>query len=309
MFVLVCMFLGHACASEFKENNHHDWFCVEDDRTLSLKTTSSKDPFVVNISSFCHPIESLSPSQSYSDPSFGDGEQISFKSMLGHQLRFSRCPSLPFTLVRGTFQNKEESPTTINAVDVVTLPLDLGVSVSDLKILGTGGLADASHAPGSYMWIVVVDPKTRRGVVAGWLTSNRGSGVLIPKVIDGRVVITARLEHGHLRIPSKGAAELETLIVGWFEDARLGLEAYADAVAKVYQVHLPPQPSGYCTWYHAGSSSEKRIIPLAHFVARTLKPYGFPSFRSTMVGKRAIQRTAPEKTSPRTVRMAPSRKA
>src|SRR5581483_2081051 len=64
----------------------------------------------------------------------------------------------------------------------------------------------------------------------------------------------------------------------YFDDARLGLEQWADTVAKVYNIHLPPQPVGYCTWYaekngHAGD--QKTLAELSGFAAQNLKPYGF----------------------------------
>ena len=58
---------------------------------------------------------------------------------------------------------------------------------------------------------------------------------------------------------------------------RLGLEGWADAVAKIYRIRLRPQVSGYCTWYskpNGGASDEQHIVELAEFAARELKPFG-----------------------------------
>jgi hypothetical protein len=50
--------------------------------------------------------------------------------------------------------------------------------------------------------------------------------------------------------PTHGAvAEGEWFALGYFDDARFGLEAYAEAVGKIYDVQLLPQTSGLCTWY------------------------------------------------------------
>ena len=65
--------------------------------------------------------------------------------------------------------------------------VDLGKPADALRVLGTGGLATADKAPGSYMWLAAADPATRAGVVAGWVTSDRGSGVLLPRVEGGRL--------------------------------------------------------------------------------------------------------------------------
>ena len=40
-------------------------------------------------------------------------------------------------------------------------------------------------------------------------------------------------------------------------------------------IELPPQPAGYCTWYHARASDEKQIVEQAEFAAKHLKPFGF----------------------------------
>jgi len=50
--------------------------------------------------------------------------------------------------------------------------------------------------------------------------------------------------------PTVGAvAEGEWFALGYFDNARFGLEAYAEAIGKIYDVQLLPQTSGLCTWY------------------------------------------------------------
>jgi len=59
-----------------------------------------------------------------------------------------------------------------------------------------------------------------------------------------------------LRIAPKQSVAGETFALGYFEDARADWKPGPTRVAKVYQVKLPPQPVGYCTWYsdkHAGA--------------------------------------------------------
>ena len=67
----------------------------------------------------------------------------------------------------------------------------------------------------------------------------------------------------------------EPLLIGLFDDVRLGLESYAAAVATHYQIKLRPEPVVYCTWYHAGASNEKQLRPHTDFAAAHLKPFGF----------------------------------
>ncbi len=63
-----------------------------------------------------------------------------------------------------------------------------------------------------------------------------------------------------------------------FDDARIGQELFAAAIARQYRIHLRPPLAGYCTWYsnpHGGAADEKSIVELAAFAARELKPFGF----------------------------------
>ena len=87
--------------------------------------------------------------------------------------------------------------------------------------------------------------------------------------------LDAQLDYGRLRLAPGQTETLETFAIGWFDDVRLGLEAWAGVVAKVHQVHLPPQPSGYCTWYHSGASNEKELAQTSALAAQKLAPFGF----------------------------------
>ena len=82
---------------------------------------------------------------------------------------------------------------------------------------------------------------------------------------------------------------VDTFVVGEFDDCRLGLEAYADAVAERFSIRLPPNETGYCTWCSdrygysdrsvskrgCGAGTEASTAEFAALAAKTLKPYGF----------------------------------
>ncbi len=181
---------------------------------------------------------------------------------------------LPFALLRSTVHNGGKDAAITNHVRPAAFTLDLGVPANELKVLGTGGLTTAGGKPGSYMWMAVAEPKTRRGVVTGWITTDRGSGAVFAEQADQAVRLTGQIDYGKLKIAAGADETLETLAVGYFDDARLGLEAWADAVAKVYDIHLPPILVGYCTWYHAGASDEKGMAEQAAFAAEKLRKFG-----------------------------------
>jgi len=174
--------------------------------------------------------------------------------------------------------HKEPGYIEVKKTELTTFALDLGKPATELKTVGSGGLRAPDDNPGSYLFLTCADPATRRGVVAGWVTEDRGSGVLFSSVTNGSVEFKAQIEYGHLRIPDGQSAQLETLAIGWFDDARIGEELYADTVAQHYKIKLHPQVAGYCTWYddkHPAAGDETSIVEVATFIAKELKPFGF----------------------------------
>lgn len=212
------------------------------------------------------------------DPVFGRGQAIEITGSREVQGCLMVFPKLPFVLIRGVLTNPTLDPITLNKVSLASMRIDLGRAAGDLKTFGTGGLKSPDTNSGSYAWEAIVDPETRRGVVGAWLTHDRASGVLFTPVENDQVGLQAQAQYGRLRLEGGASAQTETLAVGFFQDARLGLETWADTIARVYSIHLPKQPTGYCTWYsekHGGSSNEKSLRELADFAATNLKPYGF----------------------------------
>ena len=209
---------------------------------------------------------------------FGSGQLIRIANPNGNNESVCLVPGLPFVLFSSTLHNGGGEVIVTNHIRAVSVDLDLGKPCGSLRAFGTGGLQEIEKNTGSYAYLAIVDPATRAGVVGGWLTHDRGSGVLFSPVNGRQVRLDAQIDYGRLRIMPGKDAKTETLALGFFDDARLGLEAYAEAVAKVYSIKLPPQPAGYCTWYadkHAGACDEKHIVELAEFAAKELKPFGF----------------------------------
>ena len=121
---------------------------------------------------------------------------------------------LPFALLRSTVHNGGKEAAITNRVRPAALTLDLGVPAGELKILGTGGLVTADKKPGSYMWMAVAEPRSRRGVVAGWITTDRGSGAVFAEETGDAVRLMGQIDYGRLKIPAGADETLETLAVG-----------------------------------------------------------------------------------------------
>ena len=211
------------------------------------------------------------------DDTFGEGQAITVTEANGEGESFRVFPGLPFVLHQSIVFNTGASATVLNKVPLMNAALNLGKPVDQFVALGTGGLKPLAKNVGSYAWMAVADPATRAGVVGGWLTHERGSGVVFTEVKGSALNLDARLEYGRLRIEPGKSVVSETFMIGWFADARLGLEAWADAVAMRLNIKLPPMPIVYCTWYdniHGGSGDARSLAELSAFATRALKPYG-----------------------------------
>jgi hypothetical protein len=215
--------------------------------------------------------------QRVTDSVWGQGEAIRVEQGAGGYDQLSLFSGLPFLVFESTIANGSDANETIGSISPVSITLGFSREVSGLRCLGTAGLTGVAREanPGSYSFVAVADPESRKGVVAGWLTHERGSGLLFSDVKDGKAIIEAQLDYGQLLVKPGQKVEPERLLIGSFDDARLGLEAYADAIARQYSIKLPPQPTVYCTWYHAGASNERDLLKNAEFAREHLAPFGF----------------------------------
>jgi hypothetical protein len=212
------------------------------------------------------------------DTDFGEGQAIEISASDGSSETLEVFPGLPFVLYGATLANPTKESVVLNKVPMMDANLDPGQPLDQLVGLGTGGLNPLKSNPGSFAWMTIADPNSRNGVVGGWLTEEHSTGVVLTTLADGQLSMQARLEYGHLLIEPGKTYAAETFALGWFADARLGMEAWADAVAKRLAVKLPPKPVVYCTWYgneYGGSCDEKHLAQLATFAAKELEPYGF----------------------------------
>lgn len=216
------------------------------------------------------------------DPDFGKGRRAVFTRKgadgSGGELFLEVYPKLPFVLIRETVRNTLDKPIDVQKLSIAIFSPELGKPATNLTTLGTGGLLAPNANPGSYLFLTCADPATREGLVSGWVTQFKGSGTVFSSAdANGKVWFRAQLEHGHLILQPGQSAMLDTFAIGHFRDARIGMEALADATAKAHHVKLRPRQAVYCSWYsdqHGGPGDEKSSIELGKFIARELKPYG-----------------------------------
>ena len=113
---------------------------------------------------------------------------------------FSKSSSSPFVQITLPLSENmfKEGP-----VKNIELPkIELQLPAEKLMTLGTAGLRAVDKHKGSYMFLAAADPETRSGVVTGWITSNKGSGIVFSeKNASGNAVIKPVLEYGKLLPP------------------------------------------------------------------------------------------------------------
>ena len=208
------------------------------------------------------------------DPAWGAGQELLVEWTNGWQTSLRLFSTCPFLQVHTTVTNRDQQPFVVAGLDVFRATVDLGVPVEQLKSFGTGFLSDLKEPATSFSFTALVDPQTRHGVVAAQLTHERSSGVFTTRMVDALPVVASRLDFGRFEVASHASRKTDTLLLGYFDDARIGLEAYADSVVRHYGIRLRPEPGVYCTWYHARASDEAKFAANVRFAEQHLKPYG-----------------------------------
>ena len=168
---------------------------------------------------------------------------------------------------------------------ILLKPSELGDALG-LRTMGTGGLQSVvpGRVDGSVMYMAAARPKTRRGVVVGWLSAFKANGTISTRIVEGSLTFTPTLDYGNCLVKAGDVATPETFAVGYFDDCRIGLEAYADAVRAFHDIKLKPQIAGYCTWYaeepYGWGGDEKSTREFAALVKKLeLKKWGFDFFQ------------------------------
>ncbi len=232
------------------------------------------------------------------DSHFGSGQCIQLDHANRNREVVALYPQLPFVAFSSVIHNDTDQTVILNHVPGVSAIVDLDKVATNLMTLGTGGLLSPANNPGSYLFLTVVDPATRHGVVGGWLSQDRSSGVIFSPLENTKVTLKSRLDYGCLRIKPHSEAKTETFLLGYFDDARSGLEEYADAIAKYYSVKLHPRQSGYCTWYmekYSEACDEAHLAELSAYAAKNLGPYGLDFIQIDDGWQEGIKKNGPKR--------------
>lgn len=187
--------------------------------------------------------------------------------------------SAPFAFINTQLHNHGTDSITLRKLDIPELTLDIEAPGNTLCTLGTGGRKPHDQPEGSYTYHALADALSRNGILCGWLTQQRGVGLFVPEHRDGKNLLQPQLDFGQMTLKPGTTRNTDTLLIGFFEDIRHGLEQYADTIAETLDIQLPPKPNVYCTWYHrnlsgSGASTEQMLKENAEFAKKHLKPFG-----------------------------------
>ena len=94
------------------------------------------------------------------------------------------------------------------------------VDAATWRLMGSGGITNAADEVASYAFLALGEPKSRRGYVAAWLTDEWASGSLS----YGAGGLGAKAEYGPMTLMPGATDKTDTLVLGAFDDCRLGLE-------------------------------------------------------------------------------------
>ena len=206
------------------------------------------------------------------------GKAITVTYSNGNREEVMLFDNSPFAFFRKTLSNNSNKTKTLKSEKLLSFSPEINkLPASELKLSGTFGLVSprAGKKSGSFLFMAVADPKTRNGIVSGFLTEYRGSGVVFASSDKTALNVSAKLDYGALQVKPDSSESLEMFVVGFFNDARIGLEKYADTVAAVHKIKLKPQPVVYCSWYHYYTGvSENNFDENVKSAEKLLKPYG-----------------------------------
>ncbi len=128
----------------------------------------------------------------------GVGESIQAELPSGYIYTLALYKNVPFVCVKLRMHNSTNDTLVINKIVPVRAAVDVGKAAKELRILGCDGLTAADENRTSYTFLAMADPATRTGVVTGWLTHGRASGIVLSEPIESSVFIEGRSEYGKL---------------------------------------------------------------------------------------------------------------
>ncbi|MEO5716351.1 MAG: hypothetical protein ABIT37_22920, partial [Luteolibacter sp.] len=203
----------------------------------------------------------------------------------------------PFLYVRHDARGRDlVSPS--KGMNVLVASLDTGIAASGLTGVSPLGHFNPSSNKGQHLFMALADPATNRGIVAAPVTIDAGSPILFTRVENDKVQLTLQNQYGAAVPPSLDPFGGDWWVVGYFDDARLGLEKYADEFARINKLKMKHLPVGLMTWYcekYGGALNQTAVIEISGFIAKTFKDYGYEFIQIDDLWQNGITANGPAK--------------
>ena len=143
---------------------------------------------------------------------------------------------------------------------------------------GPDGLYKVDRNKGQHVFTALADPGSNSGIVAGIITIDAVSPVVFTSVEGGKVNLVLQNQYGSAVPPTLAAMGGDWWVIGYFDDARAGLERYADEFARINRLKLKRLPVGLMTWYcekYGGALNQDAVVEISEFIAATFGDYGY----------------------------------
>jgi hypothetical protein len=201
---------------------------------------------------------------------FTGGQSVDISYSDGNKDRILLFPNSQFVYFKKYLGNKTGSDRVFDKIPQVNVSLSAG---STGTLAGAGTAVGLSATQNSYCFLALADPATRHGLVGAWVTNSLGIGIVQG---GSGPSMTGVSEYGFLNVKPNATREADMFEVGYFDDARLGLEANADDIAKAYAIKMKPNQVVWCTWQSVGGAGSPSIMSsTSQWLKDNLVPFGF----------------------------------
>ncbi|WP_035610891.1 alpha-galactosidase [Haloferula sp. BvORR071] len=203
----------------------------------------------------------------------------------------------PFLYIRRDAR-KRELIAPSKGMNVVTATLDAGVAASQLKGASPLGHFDPASNKGQHLFMAIADPATNHGIVAAPVIIDAASPVLFSRVENDKVQLTLQNQYGAAVPPALPPFGGDWWAIGYFDDARLGLENYASEFARINKLKMKQLPVGLMTWYcekYGGALNQDAVVEISEFIAKNFKDYGYEFIQIDDLWQNGIKSNGPAK--------------
>lgn len=206
----------------------------------------------------------------------------------GVDVIFTLSERSPFVLISKLFSREMFQDGPLTTLNFPAIELVLPESTEKSRVFGSDRPETAGEDRSSLLYLAVVDPATRGGVVSGFVTGRQGVGVVsATRNAEGRWAVSPVVHYEKLEAPADPDDPMQNLsevfVLGRFDDCRIGLERYAWQIARANpdRVRRERQPSSVVSGSPASASPGDRKVrstqDLLQYVAvagSKLAPYG-----------------------------------